>query len=36
MLAGEVNTLSKQVNDFLTYQNVVNLEFDLRITALEP
>ncbi|MEG6613771.1 hypothetical protein V6C42_13025 [Pseudoclostridium thermosuccinogenes] len=27
---------SKAINDFIAYQNAVNLQFDLRITALEP
>ena len=27
---------SKAISDFIAYQNAVNLQFDLRITALEP
>jgi hypothetical protein len=27
---------SKAINDFISYQNAINLQFDLRLVALEP
>jgi len=31
-----VTAVSKSLTDFMSYQNAVNLQFDLRLTALEP